>query len=150
MTHLNANRFHLFSHSMPEALYACNGNSHFINQIYQATQIRGHAHVPFRMMNRSQDQQGFYHREPPRSNSSLYSTFPLEYYNHALHNSNITANHLETIPSAQARSTIYEGSLLSSVMIEQTIIQAALSSTETSEGTKSKSEAWPESIENAA
>ena len=55
----------------------------------------------------------------------------------------------QTIPFAQARGTIYEGNLLLSVMIEQTIIQAALSSIETFDGTKSKFEAWTESIENA-
>ena len=45
---------------------------------------------------------------------------------------------------------MYEGSMLLSVMIEQTIIQAALSSIETFDGTKSKFEAWTESIENTA
>ena len=34
----------------------------------------------------------------------------------------ITANHLETILFGQARGTIYKGSILSSVMIEQTIM----------------------------
>ena len=39
----------------------------------------------------------------------------------------------------QARGTIYEGSLLSSVMIEQTIIQAVLSSLESFDGKKANS-----------
>ena len=61
---------------------------------------------------------------------------------------NITTNNLETSP--HARGTIYEGNLLLSIMIEQTIIQAAIPSTETFNSTKSKYEAWMESIENAA
>ena len=99
------------------------------------------------MLNMSQEQQGFYHRGSPRSDSLLYSTFPHEYYKHAIHNSNISINHPETIPFAEVRGTMYEGSLLSSVMIEQTIIQAALSSIETFDRTKSKFEPWIESIE---
>ena len=96
--------------------------------MYQKIQIRGQAtnNVPFRMMNASQE--GFYHIGSPQSDSLLYSTFPHEYYNNALHNSNICTNHPETIP--EARDTTSESSLLSSVMIEQTIIQAALSSIE--------------------
>ena len=45
--------------------------------------------------------------------------------------------------------TVYEGNLLLSIMIEQTIMQAALTSIEMFQGTKRKSEAWTESIENA-
>ena len=45
---------------------------------------------------------------------------------------------------------VYEGNLLSSIMIKQTIIQAALSLIETFNVTKSKFEAWMESIENVA
>ena len=99
------------------------------------------------MTNTSQ-QQGFYHRGSPRSNSPLYSIFACEYYNHALHNSDITANRPETVPFTQTRGILYEGSLLSSAMIEQTIIQAALSSIKTFDGTKSKFEAWTECSPN--
>ena len=145
-------RCHHFSHSMPETLNTHNVNSYFTNQTYQTTQIRGHTHnnAPFRTMNMSQKQQGLYHNGSSKSDSSLYATFPCQYYNHALHNSTITANCHETIPFAQARGTIYEGSLLLTVMIEQIIIQAALSSIETSGGTKSKFKAQTELIENAA
>ena len=62
MTHLNmAKRFHHFSHSTPEALYTCNGNSHFTNQNFLTTQIRGHTHnnAPFRITNNSHKEQGF-------------------------------------------------------------------------------------------
>ena len=79
----------------------------------------------------------------------MYGTFPCEYYNHGLDNSNITTYHLEAIPFGQARGTIYEGIVLSSVTIEQTIIQAELSSVEAFHGTKSNFQAWTESIENA-
>ena len=58
------------------------------------------------------------------------------------------ASNLETPP--HARGTIYDGTLLSSNMIEQTIIQEALTSIDMFDGTKSKFEAWTESFENAA
>ena len=99
------------------------------------------------MMKTSHERKGFYHRRSPRSNTSLYSTFTHEYCNHALHNPNIIANHLETIPFAQARGTTYVASLLSSVMIEKTITEAALFSID---GTRIKFKAWTGSIENTA
>ena len=46
--------------------------------------------------------------------------------------------------------TIYKGSLLSAVKIEQTIIQAALSSVKTFYGTKGKFKASTESIEKCS
>ena len=46
--------------------------------------------------------------------------------------------------------TVYEGNLLSSIMIEQPIIQSALLSKGMFDGTKSTFEAWMESIENVA
>ena len=51
--------------------------------------------------------------------------------------------------SPHARGTVYEGNLLSSIMIEQTIKQAALLSTKYSVEQNNKFEAWMESIENA-
>ena len=62
-------------------------------------------------MNTLQEQQGFYQRGSPRSNSLLYSTFPHEYYKNALHISNISTYHLVTISMAQARGTIFVDSL---------------------------------------
>ena len=46
--------------------------------------------------------------------------------------------------------TIYEGNSLPSVMTKQMIIQATLASIDMFDGTKSKFEAWMESIKNAA
>ena len=60
----------------------------------------------------------------------------------------MTASNPETLP--HFRGTIYEGNLISSVMIEQTIIQAALSSIEMFYGRKSNCQAWIDSIENTA
>ena len=65
MSHSNmANRFHHFSHRMPEAFDTCNGNSHFQNHTYHATQIRDHTtnNAQFKSMNTLQEQQGFCHR----------------------------------------------------------------------------------------
>ena len=111
--HLNmANRFHDFSHSIPEKLNTHNGNGYFTNHTCQATQTGGHAHntSPYRMKNTSNEQQGFYHRGSPRSNSSLDITFPHKYYNHALHSSNIITYHLETIATTlgMSSSLLYE------------------------------------------
>ena len=139
MTLLNmANRSHLFSHCMPEIFNTCNGNGDFTNHTYLATQNRGCTHntIQFRQINTLQGQQGFYCRGSPWSYGSLYGTFPCEHYNHGLHNPNITSNFPEAIPFGQARNTIYEGNLLLSIMIEQTIIQVAFSSIETHDGTK--------------
>ena len=88
--------------------------------------------------------------ENPRSNGSLYGTFPCEYYTDDLQNSNIATNHPEAIPSRKAKGTIYEGNLVSSVIIEQTILQSALSSIETFDGTRGKFKVWTGSVENAA
>ena len=56
---------------------------------------------------------------------------------------------LATQKLLHARATVYKSNLLSSIMIEQTIIQAALASIEMFDGTKSKFETWTESIKNA-
>ena len=133
-----ASRSHHFYTACLKCLTPISPNSPFTNHTYQTTQTRGHTchTAPFRMTNTSHEQQGFYHRGPARLDGLLHGTSPCEYYNHGLHNTNITTYHLETIPFGQARGTIYEDSLFSSVMIEQTIIQAALSSVETFDGTK--------------
>ena len=46
----------------------------------------------------------------------------------------LAASNPETLP--HARGTVYEGNVLSSTMIEQTIIQAAVASIEMIEGAK--------------
>ena len=104
MSHLNlANRFPHFSHNTPEAFNTCKGNNNFQNYTYHATQIRDHAtnSTPFRSMNISQEQQGFYQKGSPRSNS-----FPCECYNNVSHNSNISTNHPEKIPNSHGKGKI--------------------------------------------
>ena len=61
--------------------------------------------------------------------------YPHEYSNDVFQTSNTTASNPETPP--HARSTVYQGSFLSSIMIEQTIIQAALASIGTFDQTES-------------
>ena len=99
-------------------------NPNFTHHIYQAAQTRGHAYhsEPFRMTNTLHEQQDFHHRGFSRSDTLLYSTLPHEYCSHDLHNSIITTNNSEAIPYGQARGTSYESSLLSSIMIKQTMI----------------------------
>ena len=105
MTHPSmAHRFHHFLHNLPEAFTTCNRNCHFQNQTYHATQIKDYTtnNAPFRSTNILQGQQDFYQIGSPRSDS----IFPHEYYNNALHDSNISTNHPVTIPNAQARHTV--------------------------------------------
>ena len=73
---------------------------------------------------------------------------PHEYSSNIFHTSNNTTSNLETPP--HARRMVYDSNLLSSVMIEQTIIQDALASIATFDGTKSKFEDLMESIKIAA
>ena len=49
-----------------------------------------------------------------------------------------------------SRHTTFKDNSLALVMVEQTIIQAALTSMEMFKGTKSKFEAWMETIKNMA
>ena len=138
------------SHSTPDTTNIYGGNGHLTNHMYQGPQNRRHTYhtALFRSSNTDHDQSGFYHRGPSRSSNLFYTSYPHEYSNNVFHTSNVTASNLETSP--HARGTVYEGILLSSIMIEQTMIQAALSSIVTLDGTKSKFEVWMESIENAA
>ena len=137
------------SHSMPETTNTYSGNGHFINCTYQGTQNRRLTYhiAPFISSNTACNQQGFQHRRSHKSSNWFYSISSCKYSNNVFHTSNITARNLEKPP--HARGTVNEGSLLSSMMIEQTIIQAVLSGRETIDGTKSKFEVWVESIENA-
>ena len=65
------------------------------------------------------------------------------------HNPNICLNDQETASIEQLKPVISETSLLASMMVEQPIIQAAITSEETFSGTKSKFESWIASLENA-
>ena len=55
----------------------------------------------------------------------------------------------ETASIEQLKPVISEASLSASVMVEQPIIQAVISSTETFDGTKIKFESWKTLVENA-
>ena len=149
-THPNiANRSQCMLHSTAETTNTYGKNDHLTNCTYQGAQNRRHTYhtTPFRSSNAAHDQQCFHHKGSPKSSNLFYRTYLCKDTNNVIHNSNKTVSNLET--SSHAKSSIYEGNLLSSVMIDQTIIQAALSSIEICDGTKSKFEAWTQSIENA-
>ena len=135
-----ANRFQHMSHSMPETTNTCCGNSCFTNCMYHGTQYRRHTYhtAQFRSLNAVQGQQGCHHRGSPQSNNWFYSTSSCEYSNIVFHTSNITANNPETPP--YTRQIVYNDNLLLSIMIEQTIIKAALSSIDMFDGEKNKFE----------
>ena len=58
------------------------------------------------------------------------------------HNPNIHLNNKETASIEQLRPVIHETSLLTTVLVEQSIIQAVISSIKTSDGMKSRLESW--------
>ena len=110
------------SHSMPEnSTYG--SNSHSSQNTYKGWQIRRHNYytAPFRSSYTDHDLQGFHHRGTTRSSNGFHNTY-----------------------------TVFEGNSLSSIMKEQIIMQAALTSIEMFDGTKHKFKAWSEAIENAA
>ena len=135
-----ANGFQHMSQIMPTATYIYGRNGHFTNCTYQGNQNRRNTYhtAPFMSSN---------HRGSPRSSEWFYSTSPCKFYNNVFHNSNITTDNLETSPPAG--NTFYKGNILSFIMTEWTIIQAVLKSIESFDGTKTKFEAWTESIGNA-
>ena len=110
-------------YSTPEAINTYIRNGYLTNCTYQGSQNRRHTYhtTLFRSSGTVCEQQGFHHRGSP---NQFYGTSPPEHYKSVFHNYNITDSCQETSP--HARSTIYEGNLLLSVMIEQTIIQTAL------------------------
>ena len=59
-------------------------------------------------------------------------------------------NNQETASIEQLKPVFTGTSLLASMMVEQPIIQAAISTVETFDDTKSKFESWIASVENAA
>ena len=107
------------------------------------TQNSRHAHhiVIFRVTSASCDHQSFHGRRWFWSNSSFNHNFPGKYHNNT-HNPNITLNDPEACYLEQVRCTINYVNWVMTVMADQAIIQAAISSVETFEGNKNKFEAW--------
>ena len=69
---------------------------------------------------------------------------------HQVHNPNLTFNHQVITPIHQLGPVVSDGSLLALVLVEQPIIQAAITSVETVNDTKCKFESLIGSVENAA
>ena len=94
----------------------------FTNYTYQGNENRRYTchTATIQIIKHNMTTTGFHHRGPPRSSNWFYSTSPCEYYNNAFHNSSMTTHNPETSPCA--RNTIYGGNILSSIMIEETII----------------------------
>ena len=76
-----------------------------------------------------------------RSNSSFNNHFPTEYLNNYSHNPNISLNGQGTLHFEEVRYVVNDVNLLMIVMVDQAIVQAAISLTETFE-------AWITSVEN--
>ena len=119
------------------------GSSHSSYHTYQGWQNRrlNYYVAPFRPSYTDCDQQGFHHRGSTRSGNSFHNTYPSEYSNAY----NTSGNNQQK--AQNARTTVSESHYLSFIMIEQTIIQAALTSIEMFDGTKSKFEVWTEATE---
>ena len=104
----------------------------------------------FRAGSASCDHQSFHDQRSFKSNSSFNSNFPGEYHNNYSHGPNITLNGQRASHLEQMRHTVNDVTLLMTVVVDQAIIQTALSSVETFDGNKSKFEAWIISVENTA
>ena len=89
-----------------------------------------------------------YQGRSTRSGNWFHKTYPCEYFNNIIHTHNTNGNNQQT--AQNARETVSEGHYLSSVMIEQAIKQAALTSVEVFNGTKCKFKALIGAIENEA
>ena len=139
-------------HNTPEITFNHQHNSKFRNQTHQITKINGHAHysISFRVASTSYGHQSFCSRRVFQSNSSLYSNFPSEYHYNHLHHANITLNDPGGSQTEQARYMANNVNLLMSVIVDQAIIQQAISSVETFDVNRNKCEAWITSVENAA
>ena len=112
-------------HSTPENNMYC-GNSHCTNHTYQGTYNRRHNYhtALVRLSHTDHEQEGFHHIGSPRWRNWFHSTYWHEYSYDIFYTCETTASNLEN--SATCQGTVYEGNLLSSIMMEQTIIQAAL------------------------
>ena len=84
------------------------------------------------------------------SECSIDSDFPHDNHHCHIHNLGITFDCQETGPIEQLRPVVNKTSLLVSVMVEQPIIKAAISSVDTFHGTITKFELGIASVENAA
>ena len=80
----------------------------------------------------------------------FYHNFSHDNQYEQVHFPNLVFSHQVTVPINQSGPVVIEASLLASVMVEQPIIQAAISTVETFNGAKSKFEALVASVENAA
>ena len=77
----------------------------------------------------------------------LDSNFPLDNHHQHVHNPSITLNYQETRPIQQLRPEVNKTSLLASVMVQQPMIQAVISSVEMFDGNRSKFVSWIASME---
>ena len=88
------------------------------------------------------------YRTTLKSEQLIYQNFPYDQYQKE-HYPNLAFNHQVTAPINQLGPVVSEASPLALVMVEQPIIQVAISSVEMIDGTKSKFESWIASVENA-
>ena len=92
---------------------------------------------------------GCANRRALQSEHSIDGNFPSGNQHQEVENPNLAFNHQVTAPINQFGPVASEASLLALVMVEQLIIQAAISSVEMFNGTKSKIESWIVSVGNA-
>ena len=112
----------------------------------------GNAHhlTLFRATSASWNHQHFHRRRSFRSNSSLNNNFYGEYQNNYSHDPNISLNGQRTSHLKQRGYMVNDVNLLTTIMGNHIIIQAAISLVETFDGDKKKFETWIRSVENAA
>ena len=141
-----------FCYSSPEIPYNCHDNGQITNPIYYT--VHSSRDAPFTSIVRPAsvpcNHYGLANRRALQWEHVIESNFPHDYHHQHIHNPSITLNCQETAPIEQWRHVINEVSLLASIMVEQSIIQAVISSVEMFDDTKSKFESQIASLENVA
>ena len=133
------------SHSTPENnMYVRNDCLHIMHtgddKITDITGMQHHLHHHTKTMSSDNFTTG----GSTRQGNWFHNIYPCEYSNDVFHACNSMENK-QQMPQ-DSGSTPVEGSSLASVMVKQTILQAALTSIEMFDGTKGKFKAWTEAV----
>ena len=126
-----------FSHSTPEIAFNYHQNTHFTNHTYQITQNNGNAHhsMTIRTWNTSHDHQVFHNRSS-LSCGLFNGNFSHKHLNNHLHSPNLILNYLGVTLANQVGKVVNGTRLLASVMMDQPIIQPAITSLEIKDDNK--------------
>ena len=100
---------------------------------------------PFQSSHTDCEEWDFHHRESTRTGNRFHNTHPRECSNNVFHACNPSENNQHTLQNV--RPTAFKGNSLPLVIVEQTILEAALASIEMFNGTENNSETWIEDLD---